>query len=102
EPDFDLGFNPSVIHAKRGTKVTVEVSLYRMGGFGGDVTITPPTPSAEGIICKSPEPVTTAGTAASWKFKVRGSAAPGPHQLTFVGRDATSRERNATVTLFVE
>ncbi len=102
EADFDLGFSPSVIHATRGTKVIVEVSLYRMGGFSGAVTITPPAPAIEGIICKSPEPLTTTGIAASWSFKVKGSAAPGPHQLTFVGRDATGSERSATVTLLVD
>jgi uncharacterized delta-60 repeat protein len=102
EPDFELGLVKSLIPVERATTVKVKVRISRISGFAGDVTVTPPDASAEGIICKNAEPVTTSGEKASWKFKVRGSAAPGPHELTFVGRDATGRERNAKVTLFVE
>jgi uncharacterized delta-60 repeat protein len=102
EPDFELGFNQPIVQARRGKKVTITVRINRVGGFTGDVTVAPPDPSAEGIICKIPDPITTSGTKASWKFKVRGTAAPGPHEFSFVGRDATGREHIATVTLFVE
>ena len=101
-PDFELGFTSSVIHATPGTRPRIEVNLTRIGGFSGEVTVTPPDPSAEGIICKAPAPATVSGITASWKFRVRGWAAPGPHQLRFVGRDATGRERSATVTLIVD
>ena len=102
EPDFELGFSSSVIRGTRGTRTTIAVNLHRIGGFSGDVTVTPPDLPAEGIICKAPEPAIVSGTTASWKFKIKGRAAPGPHQLTFIGRDASGRERSATVTLFVD
>jgi uncharacterized delta-60 repeat protein len=102
EPGFELGFANSVVQARRGKKVTVTISVNRSGGFTDEVTVTPPDLSAERIICTSPDPKTTSGREASWKFKVKARAAPGPHQLTFVGRDATGRERVATVTLLVD
>lgn len=101
ESDFELLINQHDAIVLRGQTVTVKVHIARFGGFNGDVTVTPPDPSAEGIICKYPEPKTISRTKASFKFKVKGFAALGPHQLTFAGRDAKGRERTATVTLFV-
>jgi uncharacterized delta-60 repeat protein len=100
--DFDLRFSQPAINVNRGKKATVTVRVDRFGGFTGEVTVRPPDLSAERIICTSPDPKTTSGREANWKFKVKARAEPGPHQLTFVGRDATGRERVATVTLLVE
>lgn len=101
-PDFALGFSQPSFAAIRGTKVKVTVNIVRDGGFSGAVTVTPPDLSGEGIITKFPDPIRTTGDTASWKFKVKGGAAPGPHQLTFTGRDDAGRQRSGTVTLVVE
>jgi uncharacterized delta-60 repeat protein len=100
-PGFDLWFGHPTINGTRGKKVKITVNISRTGGFTGNVTVMPPDLKAEGIITKSPDPKDTSGTTASWKFKIRGSAATGPHQLTFMGRDAAGKERTATVTLSV-
>ncbi len=101
-PDFALGFNSTTVNGDRGAKARIVVTITRIGGFTGDVTVTPPDASAEGIVAKFPEPITTSDSTASWKFKIKASAATGPHQLTFTGKDAGGRVRTATATLVVQ
>lgn len=100
--DFALGFSSPTVDGVPGTKAKIAVTITRIGGFTGDVTVTPPDPSAEGIIAKFPEPITTSDSTAAWKFKIKGTAAIGPHQLTFTGRDGSGRVRTATVTLMIQ
>jgi uncharacterized delta-60 repeat protein len=101
-PDFSLVFNPAEINAPRGTKVRVTINIVRTGGFTSAVTITPPDITPPGIVVKFPEPITTDGSTASYKLKIKGKAAPGPHQLTFTGRSNSGLVRTATVTLLVQ
>lgn len=101
-PDFALGFNSTTVDGFRGAKAKIVVTITRIGGFTGDVTVTPPDPSAEGIVAKFPDPITTSDSTASWKFKIKASAATGPHQLTFTGKDGGGRVRTATATLVVQ
>ena len=101
-PDFALGFNSTTVDGVRGTKAKIAVTITRIGGFTGDITVTPPDASAEGIVTKFPEPITISDSSAAWKFKIKPSAATGPHQLTFTGRDASGRVRTATVTLTIQ
>lgn len=100
--DFALGFDSASLNGDRGAKVKVVVNINRTGGFTGGVTVTPPDLSAEGIVTKPPDPITTSDQTVAWKFKIKGSAATGPHQLTFTGRDASGRDRSATVTLVIQ
>jgi photosystem II stability/assembly factor-like uncharacterized protein len=101
-PDFALGFDSATVNGVRGTKVKIVVTITRIGGFTGDITVTPPDPSAEGIVAKFPEPITSSDSTAAWKFKIKTPAATGPHQLTFTGRDGSGRVRTATVTLMIQ
>ncbi len=101
-PDFALGFSQPTVTAGRGAKAKITVNLTRMNGFTGDVTVTPPDASDVGIITKSPEPIITSGATAKWKFKIKGGAETGPHQLTFTGKDDSGRVRTATITMVVE
>ena len=101
-PDFALGFNSASVDGVRGAKAKVVVTITRAGGFTGEVTVTPPDASGEGIVAKFPDPITTSDSTASWKFKIRASAAIGPHQHTFTGKDAGGRVRTATATLVVQ
>jgi hypothetical protein len=100
--DFALGFNSNPVNGNRGAKAKIAVTITRIGGFTGDVTVTPPDASAEGIVTKFPEPITTSESSAAWKFKIKASAATGPHQLTFTGRDVSGRVRTATATLMIQ
>jgi hypothetical protein len=101
-PDFALGFNSATVDGFRGAKAKVVVTINRTGGFTGDVTVTPPDASGEGIVAKFPDPITTSDSTASWKFKIKATAATGPHQLTFTGKDTSGRVRTGTVTLVVQ
>jgi streptogramin lyase len=100
-PDFSLGFDQSTVNGQAGTKVRVTVNINRTGGFGGNVTVTPPDPSG-GIRAKPPDPVTTTDTSATFKLKIGGGAASGPHQIVFKGTDDSGRERDVTLTLVVQ
>ncbi len=101
QSDFGIGFSPNLLTGQRGTTVKVSVSIIRVGGFVGNVTVIPPDASSLKIKVKPNGPKTTGGSSAGFKLKIKGSASPGSHQLTFTGRDDTGRERSATLTLEV-
>jgi uncharacterized delta-60 repeat protein len=100
-PDFSLGFAESTITAQPGTKVSAVVSIDRLGGDTGKVTVTPPTAPA-GIKVKPPSPISTTGNSAAFKLKIAGSAAAGSYPLTFTGKDSSGRTHSATLTLVVQ
>jgi uncharacterized delta-60 repeat protein len=102
EPDFALGFKKNRVTGTPGVKVKVVVRIARSGDFAGEVTITAPDASAEGIVPKFSEPVTTTESSVAFKFKVTSEAAPGSHQLFFVGKDTNGRVRAASMIVFVE
>ncbi|HYM00812.1 MAG TPA: delta-60 repeat domain-containing protein [Blastocatellia bacterium] len=99
-PDFSLSA-PATITGQPATKVSAMVSINRVGGFTGNVTVSPP-PSVPGI--KIPQtPLSTTGDSAAFRIKVKGSAKPGSHDLTFTGRDDTGAlVHTVTVTLVVQ
>jgi uncharacterized delta-60 repeat protein len=101
QQDFSLGFDQSSVTADRGTKARVTVRINRVGGFAGNVTVTPPDP-AEGIKPKPADPISTTDSSVTFKMKVGGGAAVGPHQLTFTAKDDTGRLRIGVVTLVVQ
>ena len=99
---FSLGFDSPTINATRGTKVKVTVHINRTGGFTGNVTVTPPDVSGEGIIVKFPDPIQTGDPSATWKLKIKMSTPAGPHLLTFTGTDGSGMVHTAAVTLTVD
>jgi len=101
QPDFTLSFDQPRVNAVRGTKVRVTVNINRIGGFSGDVTLTPPEP-AMGIKAKPPSPITTMETSVKLKLKITASASPGEHELVFTGSDNSGRVRTATLKVLVE
>jgi len=100
-PDFSIGFDQSTVTAERGTKARITVTINRVGGFTGSVTVTPPAPEG-GIKPKPADPVTTSDSSAVFKLKVGGSAAVGPQALTFTATDSSGKTRTATVTIVVQ
>jgi hypothetical protein len=99
-PDFSLGFDPATVTVSAPSKVPLTLSLNRIGGFTGNVTITPPPAVPAGI--KFPNlPAATTGNSLSFKIKLKARVAPGRYPIVFTGKDETGRERNAVVTLVV-
>jgi len=96
---FTLGFDQPTITADRGTKVPIRVLVNRIGGFSGNVTVTPPDLSAIGVKVKPPDPISTTDTSIVVKLKIKGSATPGGHQLTFTGRDDAGTTHTASLIL---
>ena len=100
-PDFSIGFDQTTVTADRGTKARVNVTINRIAGFTGNVTITPPAPSG-GIKPKPADPITTSDSSAAFKLKIGAGAAVGPQALTFTATDSSGKTRTATVTLVVQ
>jgi uncharacterized delta-60 repeat protein len=101
QPDFTLSFDQPTVVATRGTKVGVTLNINRIGGFSGDVTLTPPEPSM-GIKPKPSVPITTAETSVKFKMKITASASTGEHELSFTGKDDSGRLRTVTLQVLVE
>src|SRR5262249_8693403 len=101
QPDFSLSINPAVVTASRGTTISVTVTIGRIAGFDGKVTISPPAPIT-GIIFKPGEPVATAESSVALNLKLKGKATVGEHDLTFTGTDSGGRTRATTLKLIVQ
>jgi uncharacterized delta-60 repeat protein len=99
---FSLGFDQSTVIGTRGTKAPVFVLISRIGGFAGNVTITPPDGSEIGVIAKPGDAISTTDDFIKFKFKIKAGAAVGPHQLTFTGRDGSGFVATATVNLVIQ
>jgi hypothetical protein len=98
-PDFGVGFNPATLTATRGENVRVSINITRVAGFSGTVTMTPPDSPKIRI---KPSSVVTSGNSASFKLKIKPSAAPGSRELTFTGKDDSGRTRIAILRLVIE
>ena len=98
---FTLGFDSPTVTAQAGTKARVTVNINRSPGFTGNVTVTPPDP-AMGIVPKPPDPIATTDTSVTFKLKIKGGAALGPHQVTFTGHDDSGHTSSATLTVIVQ
>jgi len=101
EPDFGLAFSQPTETVSTETKVKVTLNIARLGGFIGNVTITPPDASALDIRV-SPNPVTTADSSVTFKIKVRGDTAPGSYPLVFAARSDEGLAHSITLTLVVQ
>ena len=101
-PNFSISFERSPITVDRGTTVKVHVLINRSGGFSGNVTVTPPDASGLGVKFKPPFDIPTTEDSVIFKLKIKGSAIPGPHQLTASARDDAGRTATATLTLLIQ
>jgi hypothetical protein len=101
-PDFSLALDQPTVTAQAGTKVRVPVNVTRIGGFTGNVTITPPAPQA-GIKAKPPDPIVLAAadTSAVFKLRIGEAVPPGTYTFVFKGVDDSGRERDVTLTLVI-
>jgi uncharacterized delta-60 repeat protein len=99
--DFTISFNPSSVSGQSGSKVSLTVLINRNGGFGGNVTVTPPAASM-GIKPKPPDPIMTSSSSAVFKMKIGGGVSPGSYDRTFTAADDSGKTRTATVTIVVQ
>ncbi len=99
-PDFRLSFDPQSIQVTRGSKVSVPLLIERVGGFTGNVKITPPA-QVPGFKSPKKKP-TVPGDSTVLKFKIKADAPLGPTSFTFTGADPDGRVRSATITLDVQ
>ena len=102
EPDFALGFDKPTLNAERGTTVRATVNITRLGGFAGNVSVTPPDLSEIKVKPKPSQPKSTTESDVSFKLKVKEGAPVGSHQITFTGRDDSGREHTAMLTLVIQ
>jgi len=98
---FSLALSQSSVTGDRGTKVKITISINRIPGFTGNVTVTPPD-SAQGVRFKPPDPIATTDPSVAFKLKIAASAPTGPQQLTFTGKSDDGQASTATVTLNIQ
>jgi uncharacterized delta-60 repeat protein len=101
ELDFSISLDATSLTVERGTRAAVQLSINRLGGFRGDVTVSPSDTSALRIRV-TPDSVTTSETVATFKIKVKANAPVGPQQITFTASDASGRLRTSILTVVVE
>ena len=101
QPDFALSIDPPVVSAARGTVIGITVTVVKLAGFAGNVTVSPPGTPA-GIVLKPGGAVTTADPAVTFNVKIKGKAPVGEEDMTFSGTDSSGRMRTATVKLLVQ
>lgn len=100
-PDFSITLEPESAAVTRGRKIKIKVSVDRVLGFAGGVTVTPQGADDLNIVLNQ-ESVLIEGAAVKFKLKVKMSAPIGRHQVVFVGQDAEGRQRSATLTLEIQ
>ncbi|HEU4388442.1 MAG TPA: delta-60 repeat domain-containing protein [Blastocatellia bacterium] len=101
EPDFDITLTPATARVVRVQKLPVTITVRRIGGFAGSVTVTAPEANSLGIRL-SEDAVRIEGDSAAIKLKIKRGAPPGTHSLVFLARDAGGREHSATLALDIE
>jgi len=99
--NFSLALAQPTITGDRGTKVKVTISINRISGFTGNVTIMPPD-SAQGVKFKPPDPISTTDPSVLLKLKIAATAPTGPQQLTFTGKSDDGQVSTATLTLNIQ
>jgi hypothetical protein len=99
-PDFSLNINPSQLMVTRKQSGAFNITINRIGGFSGTVTITTPDTTGTKIIL-TPSTQSTSGTSANINFKIKNKAKRGTQMFTFVGRDDSGRSRTSTLTLTI-
>lgn len=98
-PDFTLTADPATVTGERGSKVRFAITIHRVGGFTGAVSIgTVVDPPKMHITTVEPS---ADGLTFTYTLKIKGKAKPGTYPLVFVGEDASGRQRSVTVTLIV-
>jgi uncharacterized delta-60 repeat protein len=98
--DFALTFPSATVTMAPGTKARITLNIARLGGYTGNVTITPPDTSALDVRI-SPNPETTSDDSVTFKIKVRGDTPLGSHDLVFAGQSDTGLAHSITLTLVV-
>jgi len=98
-PDFTLTADPATVTGERGSKVRFAITINRVGGFTGAVSIgTVLDPPKMHITTVEPS---ADGLTLTYTLKIKGKAKAGTYPLDFVGEDASGRQRSVTVTLIV-
>jgi hypothetical protein len=98
-PDFSMGTSSAALSVQRGTRVNIPVTINRIAGFGGNVTITPP--DLAGLKAKGID-FTQTSSGGVLSFKLKGSGVTGPQYLTFTGRDDSGRTRLAVLVMNIQ
>jgi uncharacterized delta-60 repeat protein len=99
--DFALSFPSSTITIAPGTKAKVTLNIARLGGYTGNVSITPPDTSALDIRI-TPNQITTTNDSVTFKIKVRGDSPLGAHPLVFSAQSDTGQAHSVTLALVVQ
>ena len=100
--DYSLSFNPSNLTIKRGETGTSVLTINRINGFSGAVTITPPNTKPLKIKLTPSAPQSTTSTNLSFTYKTKKTSPLGTQQLSFTGVDSSGKTRTAIINLTIQ
>ena len=100
-PDFALALDPAALTVSPKQKGSIPISIVRIAGFSGNVTVSAPDTKAIKVKL-TPASQSSTGTSVTFDYKVKKKALPGVHELVFAGRDADGRTRTATLTMTIQ
>lgn len=101
-PDFMIGFatNPLTVSRKQAGQFVVTIN--RINGFSGNVTVTAPNTKPFKVTLTGPTTQSTSGNSVSFSFKVKKKAPLGSQQLTFSATDGSGITRTAVLNLVIQ
>lgn len=97
QPDFSLSSSPNTLNVARGSKATSTISITRLNGFSGGVTLSASGLPKGASAAFNPNPATTTSTLT---VKVNRSGAVGTFTVTINGISG-SRNHSTTITLSI-
>jgi hypothetical protein len=98
-PDFTITTSSATPTVTRGTKTRLTVSINRLNGFVGNVTLTPPDLAGLKAKAVTFEATSTGGTLS---FKLKGGGVTGAQLITFTGQDDAGRTRQCNLGLVIQ
>jgi len=102
-PDFSISFTQPQISFARGDKLDITVTITRLGGFTGNVTVTPDNDRAKLLKLKfTPTVLSSTSDKVTFSLKAKKKALQGTSPITFTAKDDSGKTKTAVLTLVIQ
>lgn len=102
-PDFSISFTQTQISFARGDKLDITVTITRVGGFTGNVTVMPDNDRAKLLKLKfTPTVLSSTSDKVTFSLKAKKKALQGTSPITFTAKDDSGKTKTAVLTLVIQ
>ncbi len=102
-PDFSISFTQPQITLARNDKLDITVTITRLGGFTGNVTVTPDNDRAKLLKLKfTPTVLSSTSDKVTFSLKAKKKALQGTSPITFTAKDDSGKTKTAVLTLVIQ